>query len=313
MKDDDRKHRDRIPSRDLTAYERWELPTLDDQGNEIPHSRIEERNVRPLTAGEVERIRQEAWDEGHRDGKTEGYDKGYREGHEAGRADGREQGMAEGREQGREQALADTRQEVEAGLQRLETLMSELLAPIDRQRDEVETALLNLACALSRSIVFRELRIDSAQIAKVVTAALDMLPSTGGQVSVHVNPADMDWVRQAVERIRPDSQVVSDDAVMPGGCRVDSRHSLVDFTVEKRFQKAIQQMLDGQLARGEGSESSGELDAVMGELTDFHREVLEEAPDADDPGEGGSPAGAGDPGPAPSGDEGVKAGPERND
>ncbi len=289
MKDDNSKHRDRIPSRDLTAYERWELPTLDDQGNEIPHSRIEERNVRPLTAGEVERIRQEAWEEGHREGKTEGYDKGYREGHEAGHADGREQGVAEGREEGRAQALVDTRQEVEAGLQRLETLMTELLSPVERQRDEVETALLNLACALSRSIVYRELSIDSTQISRVVTAALETLPSAAEQVSIHVNPVDLEWTRQAAQRINPDSQVVPDDTVMPGGCRVDSRHSLVDFTVEKRFQKTIQQMLDGQLARAEGGESSGELDAVMGELTDFHRDVLEEAPElgTDGANEGG--------------------------
>jgi flagellar assembly protein FliH len=143
----------------------------------------------------------------------------------------------------------------------------------------VETALLNLACALSRAIVYRELSIDSTQITRVVTAALDTLPSAAEQVSIHVNPADLEWTRQAAQRINPDSQVVPDDTVMPGGCRVDSRHSLVDFTVEKRFQKTIQQMLDRQLARAEGGESSGELDAVMGELTDFHRDVLEEAPE----------------------------------
>lgn len=278
---DDKKHRDRIPSRDLTAYERWELPALDDRGNEVFSSRIEERNMRPLTAGEMERMHREAWEEGHREGRTEGYDKGYREGHEAGYADGHQQGVAEGEVQGREQAVVQTRQQVESGLARLEPLMQELLKPIDHHRDEVETALLNLCCALARAVVYREIRIDSSQIRQVVSAALDMLPDTAEQISIHVHPSDLEWTREVVDRIHPGCNLVPDDNVMPGGCWVDSRRSLVDFTVEKRFQKTIQQMLDGQLARGDGSEASLELDAVMGELTDFHREVLEQP--VDDP------------------------------
>lgn len=275
MKDDGKKHRDRIPSGDLTAYERWELPALDERGNEVSHSRIEERDLRPLTAGELERMRKEAWDEGHQEGRTEGFDKGYREGREAGYADGEKVGVEEGRAKGHELALEQTREDVQVGLQRLENLMAELLKPLEQQRDALETVILNLSSALARAVVYRELSIDSSHIQAVVSAALNSLPETAEQVAIHVNPKDMDWVQEAAQRVFSGSRVVADNQVLAGGCRIESRNSLVDFTVEKRFQKALQQMLDGQLSRGESGESSGELDAIMGELTDFHRDVLE--------------------------------------
>ena len=77
-------------------------------------------DVKPLTAADLERIHQEAWDEGHKAGHTEGYDKGYREGHEAGYQRRPHQGLEEGRRSGEAQALEETRQSVNAGLERLE-------------------------------------------------------------------------------------------------------------------------------------------------------------------------------------------------
>lgn len=302
MKDDGKKYRDRIPSRDLTAYERWELPALDEQGNEISNSRIEEREMKPLTAGELERIRQEAWEDGQREGRTEGFDKGYREGRDAGYADGEKTGLEEGREKGRQEALEQTREDVQAGLQRLENLMSQLLKPLEQQRDALETVVLNLATALARAVVYRELTTDSSHIRTVIGAALNSLPDTAEQVAIHVNPQDLEWAQEAAERVFTGSRVVADSEVLAGGCRVESRNSLVDFTVEKRFQKTLQQMLDRQLSRGDAGESSGELDALMGELTDFHRDVLEEPDEApiepDPPSPGNEP------------DEGTSSGPD---
>ncbi len=64
-----------------------------------------------------------------------------------------------------------------------------------------------------------------------------------------------------------------------------TRHSLVDFTVEKRFQKAVQGMLDKQLDNEKAGEGE-ELDAMMGDLTDFRHDVLDSD---EDEGEDGTP------------------------
>ncbi|SFM17000.1 flagellar assembly protein FliH [Marinobacter zhejiangensis] len=268
MKDDPR---NRIPSEQLTAYERWELPLLDQQGNEVV--REEEREVKPLTAADLEEIRQAAWEDGHAEGKAEGLQAGHAEGLEKGHQEGLAQGLAEGRSQGHEEALAQTREDVEGRLERLQQLLGELLVPIQRHEDELETALVNLTTVLARAVIYRELAMDSSHIQAVVQRAMASLPSTSENVRLLVNPADAEWVAQVASQYDAGAAIVEDTSILPGGCKLETRHSLVDFTVEKRFQKAVQSMLDQQLDSDDPGDSA-ELDAMMGDLTDFHRDVL---------------------------------------
>jgi len=273
----------RIPKEQLTAYERWELPLLDASGNEV--AREEERNVKPLTAGDLAEIRQAAREDGLSEGREQGLQEGHAEGYGKGHKEGLEAGMAEGRERGHTEGYDETRAEVTAGLDRLEPMLGELLLPIRKHQDELETSLLNLTMVLARAVVYRELKIDSSHIKQVVRRALEALPSTADNVRIHVHPDDYSAVREVAERLEAAASVVEDSNVLPGGCRVETRNSLVDFTVEKRFQRAVQGMLEQQTDDSESSEPE-ELNALMDDLTDFQRDVLSspgKTPDEDSP------------------------------
>ncbi|PXX91027.1 flagellar assembly protein FliH [Marinobacter vulgaris] len=269
---DSRRNLDRIPKENLTAYERWELPLLDARGNEVVQE--EEREVKPLTAADIDEIRQAAHEDGHAEGRDAGYQAGFNEGHEAGHQEGYKAGLEEGREQGTEQGLADTRKEVDAKLDRLEHLLGELLVPIQRHEDEVEIALVNLTTVLARAVVFRELSLDSSHIAEVVRRAMASLPSTTENVRIHIHPDDYQWVSEIAAKFEAATAIVEDASVLRGGCKLETRHSLVDFTVEKRFQKAVQGMLDKQLDTETVAEGE-EMDAMMSDLTDFQHGVLD--------------------------------------
>lgn len=271
MKDSDQDTK-RIPKEQLTAWERWELPLLDERGNQVVH----EQEVKPLTASDLEEIRQAA----REDGFQEGREAGYQEGFEKGRADGHQQGVqageAEGRELGQRQAAEATRKEVESRVDRLEHLLGELVLPIQRHEEELETALVNLTTVLARAVVYRELSLDSSQIRQVVRKALAALPSTADNLRIHIHPDDLEPVREVAERLEVSPSIIEDDTLLPGGCKVESRHSLVDYTVEKRFQRAVQGMLEDQLSDHAGVDDE-ELGSLMGDLSDFHRDVLSES------------------------------------
>jgi flagellar assembly protein FliH len=275
----------RIPKEQLTAYERWELPLLDARGNEV--AREEERDVKPLTAADIDQIRQAAREDGYNEGREQGYQAGLAEGRERGHQEGLETGLAEGQEQGKSLGYDDTRKEVDTKLDRLEHLLGELLLPIRRHEDELETALINLTTVLARAVVYRELTIDSSQIRHVVRRALEALPSTADNIRIHIHPDDCEMVREVTARLETSASVLEDDNVLPGGCRVETRHSLVDFTVEKRFQRAVQSMLDQQMNESENGEIE-ELDALMEDLTGFHRDVLD-SQEPEDSGENPRP------------------------
>ena len=182
----------------MTAYERWELPLLDARGNEV--AREEERNVKPLTASDLQKIREEAYQDGLEEGQQEGFDAGHKEGMEKGHKEGFAAGEKEGREQGAEKGLEETREDVAAKLDRLEPLMAELLVPIRRHEDELETALVNLTAVLSRAVLYRELSLDSSQIRAVVRKAMATLPSTTENVRIHIHPDDYQFVSEVAER-----------------------------------------------------------------------------------------------------------------
>ena len=159
--------------------------------------------------------------------------------------------------------------------------MGELLVPIQRHEDELETALVNLTTVLSRSVLYRELSLDSSQIAAVVKKAMASLPSTSENVRIHIHPDDYQFVGEVADRFEAKTSVVEDAAIMRGGCKLETRHSLVDFTIEKRFQKAVQDMLSEELDQ-ESPGDGEELDAMMDDLTDFRRDVLDPKEENDD-------------------------------
>ncbi len=303
-----KKNPERIPVEQLTAYERWELPLLDEAGNETPARRKEaevtEPAVKPLTAAELEDIRQAAFSEGLEDGRKQGFEAGHAEGLQKGHAQGHESGYAEGKAQGqqegREQAQQARQQEIDTQIKRLESLMEALLEPIRLHEDEIEEALLNLVLAISRAVTQRELQIDSRQIAGVVRDALAVLPSTRENVRLSIHPSDEPWIKPVLDQLQAPAAVKLSESILPGGCKVETQHSLIDFTVEKRFQKVVQQMLDRHISNTAPNETPDLTDA-MGEMTDFHTDLLnvplEPAPPASPKPETRKPAGATAPSP----------------
>ncbi|MCP5160341.1 MAG: flagellar assembly protein FliH [Hahellaceae bacterium] len=273
---------ERIPVEQLTAYERWELPLLDEQGNETqrtPPKAVEvEEEVKPLTAAELEDIRLAAWNEGLEDGRKEGLAKGHSEGLEQGHAEGKAKGLVEGKAEGMrlgaEHAQQQRQQEIDELLQRVSGVLEELLEPIRLHEDEIEEAVLNLVLAISRAVTRRELQIDSRQIAGVVREAFQLLPETKDNVRIHINPVDEVWVSPLLAKLEANASLSMNDAILAGGCKVETQHSLIDFTVEKRFQKVVQQMLDRHISNTPTDETPDLADA-MGEMTDFHTELLD--------------------------------------
>lgn len=249
---------------------------LDKAGNEIPAasaSEVREEAVKPLTAADIEAIRQSAWEEGRTEGFSQGYEDGLRQGRQQGEKEGYDAGQARGEDAGRAAAEKATEKSVRDSLDRLEQVMGELLRPIERHRDELESALVNLATVVARAVIHRELSLDSSQVAAVVSEAVLALPSTADNVRIRVNPQDEAHVRAVAERLEARASVTADPAILAGGCQVETRHTLVDYTIEKRFQKAVQAMLEQQLTTA-GPGETEELDAVMGDLSDFHGDVL---------------------------------------
>ena len=225
----DESHSELIRARDVEGFDVWALPSFDPEPpepepepEEIPEE-IEEvplEEVQPLTLEELESIRQEAYNEGFATGEKEGF----------------------------HSTTLKVRQEAEvalvAKLQALEQLMVNLFEPIAEQDMQIEKTLVELVKHVTREVIQRELAMDSSQIEHVMREALKLLPLGVGNVRLYVNPQDFEQVKSLRERHEESWRIVEDEALLPGGCRVETEHSRIDASIETRITQAMDQLFD---------------------------------------------------------------------
>jgi len=221
---------DLIRARDLEGVDIWTLPSFDPEPEPVPEPEpeiIEEEveevpleEVQPLTLEELEAIRQEAYNEGFATGEREGF-------HST---------QLKVRQEA-EEALA-------AKLAGLEQLMAHLLEPIAEQDTQIEKTLVHLVAHMARQVIGRELRSDSSQITHVLREALKLLPMGADNIGIHLNPQDFELAKALRERHEESWKLLEDDALLPGGCRIETAHSRIDATMETRIEKAVAQLFD---------------------------------------------------------------------
>lgn len=161
----------------------------------------------------------------------------------------RDDAYAHGMDKGREDATIEWQQRLDdhiAGAgqemaQRLDAVVQALDASLEAMRQHMAQDVLRLACDLARQVVRQELRTNPAALQPVVTEALDMLIADGRPATVRLNPADHGTVSAALRDQFPDTPVqwLADAQVPEGGCLVESAGTVVDGTLEKRWQRAI--------------------------------------------------------------------------
>lgn len=162
------------------------------------------------------------------------------------------------REEARAEGLAAAREEIqqrcahlEAQAQRLGQALDLLARPLARLDGELEQQLAELALAIARQVVRRELRTDPAQVIAVVRDTVALLPASAREVRVMLHPDDAAVVREKL--VTREAQLawtlVEDPMLARGDCRVRSETAQIDARVENRLNAAIAAVLGDERAQ----------------------------------------------------------------
>lgn len=270
---------DNASKEELSAFERWELPAMDDGLSEDatsnPFSTVatrptspgsqaatskepdpEEEVITPLTAEDLEAIRQAAYEEGKDQGQQEGYKAGYDQGFKSGESD------------------------VKASVTKLAQISRALLEPIPQQDDELENALLELVENICQRVVQRELKLDSDSVLHIIKEALGCLNTGAKRVRIHLNPDDAEFVKNALEDsgdLDETWRILPHPTISPGGCIVDTDNTVIDMRAEKRLATVIKQVYDqDQSVLEQEQQKQGGLDQLMGEVDAFVEDDIED-------------------------------------
>ncbi|EHL23269.1 flagellar assembly protein FliH [Acidovorax sp. NO-1] len=156
---------------------------------------------------------------------------------------------AEGFAQGQAQTALEWQQRLDAYIaqqgremaQRLQGVVQTLDASLIDMQQDMAQQVLELACDIARQVVRQELSVNPNALQPVVREAVGMLVTEGRPALVRLHPDDMEAMAQPLreEMDSPGVQWMADASVPPGGCLVESAGTVVDGSLDKRWQRAI--------------------------------------------------------------------------
>lgn len=224
-----------------------ETPEDLDGDNDVLMEVAEVETVTPLTADELEAIRQEAYNEGLQQGLEEGREKGEKLGHETGLAQGLKAGHEEGRKEGYDvgkgEGEVEAKGQAETQRNNLQTQLNGFMQALNvamlSQQEEIEKILPDVIEHLAQAVVTEELSQGSEHIVHLVKQAIAALPVKLKDFTIEINHNDFTFIETALEQKQFSANLQSNESVEAGGCLIHSEKSLIDFTLSNRWEEVL--------------------------------------------------------------------------
>ncbi len=215
-----------IPKEKLTAYQRWELAAFDEAEQKAEHAReiaaaeqaLQETVVEPPppapeeppvvlpTAADIERMHNEA--------------------HEQGYAAGYEEGIADAKA-----VLADAKE-----------ILNNVQQAITDLDQKVADQLLATSIEIANQVLRQSLKHQPELLLPVVREAVATLHPGAAHPALLAHPEDAALIRKHMgdHLAHNNWRIIEDPALTRGGCRIEFGASEVDATLETRWRRVIE-------------------------------------------------------------------------
>jgi len=265
--------RDRpIPAESVETARPWRLPfwteapvhVVERDEDEEPAEENEADAIPYPTAEELEAIRRDAYNdgleqglvEGRQQGQADGFSAGFEEGQKEGRVKGQQEGKAEGNRLGYEEGKASGAEDVATELARLRQIVATLQASLTERDRQLPDVMIMLFTRMAEQVLGHELKAGAPGIARYVKASIALLPEGEEIAKVYVSDVDYELAHSGV----PGIQLTADPELAAGECRVESKNSMVEYSVSEHLQQALLAMAEQMLTTADDFPAEGESD-----------------------------------------------------
>jgi len=200
----------------------------------------------PLTAEEIEEIRQAAHEEGFNQGKEEGFSKGYEEG----KTEGHVEGVTSGHQEGVETGLAEGKEEIDTLAKQWQILIEQLHKPLENVENNVEEQLLHLVVQLTEAITLQEAKTNPDIITAAISTGIKTLPSQEAQTQIMLHPEDIKVVEEqfgASYVIEQGWKLLAAPQLERGSCQIENSTSNIDLSIKSRMKEVLESFLQDAL------------------------------------------------------------------
>lgn len=170
---------------------------------------------------------------------------------EARRAAVERDAFAKGFAQGEKAGAEAAGKRAEVMLRRLTETLEELTSLRAQMIHQTEHQMVELALAVARRVVHREISLDRDLLVAMARVALDRLGESA-RVTVRFNPEDFEIIAASADHWSGTNvTVVADARISRGGCRVESDLGVMDAGVDGQIQEIARALL------GDAAENTG--------------------------------------------------------
>lgn len=238
------------------AVNKWHLPDIEptmpsqqtnamgkpiDWQNEI----VEEKEIdvpKPLTADDIECMRQAAYDEGFNQGKEEGFSQGYNEGKDAGYKDG----VVTGEKEGFAKGFEDGENEINEKIEIFKKLIDGLQQPLKTIDNNIEQQLLVLVSQLTEAVTLHEAKTNPEILLSALGKGLAVLPCHEQQTQILLNPLDIKIIEEKFGEAHINEQgwkLMPSPQLAQGSCQIENSTSSIDLSIKSRLQQVLENYL----------------------------------------------------------------------
>jgi len=159
--------------------------------------------------------------------------------------------FARGFAQGQQAGAAAAQQETAQLARKLAATLDDLVRVRNEMIRHTEKQMVQLALAVARRVVHREVSIDANVLLTMMRVALERV-SDAARVTVRLNPADHQSVTAALADAPTSDQVtlIADGRVPRGGCKVESEYGDIDTGVDAQIQEIARALLGNTKGAG---------------------------------------------------------------
>ena len=211
-----------------------------------PPEADEETELQPLTAEQIEEIRQAAYEEGLAQGKADGFAQGYEEG----KTSGHETGLTEGRDTGLAEGLAQGQTQIAELAKKWQGMIDDLHQPMKKVEGNVEKQLLELLVQLVEAVTMQEAKTNPDILFSAISAGIKALPAQQTETQIYLNPLDVklvegqfgsDYIREKQWRLLPAPHIAV------GSCQIENSTSNIDLTLKAKLKEVLDSFLQDAL------------------------------------------------------------------
>lgn len=251
-------------------------------------SEAEELDLKPPTAEELKKIREQAAEEGRlaglEEGRKQGHEEGYQQGHQQGLEEGKAEGLKEGRTQGLEEGKCkgqqDYQQQMDQQLAKLNALSERCQLSLLEKDAALPDLLSQLVIGCCRRVLTHELSvINPERLQQFMKLALDQLPETSASsIRVRISPDEELALKALVEASEgsgsntPDwpafERIDAEPDLKPGDLSVETSETQVHYRASDHLETVLndlEQQLKAAAPTGEERQQAlqSELEQVQ--------------------------------------------------